>query len=124
METKRLESGINELADDQIISRQSFKDAINEVSKQRLEQTIYAEFSDIKEQIELLRGDKAEHGIDTLMSKWNLDKESTLKVAKRLISIGFFEQKGDIASSRFKIPFMYRPYLEITQGSATSEIDE
>lgn len=124
IESKRLESGINELVDDQIISRQSFKDAINEVSKQRLEQTIYAEYPDIKAQIELLRGDKAEHGIDTLMSKWTLDKQPAMNVAKRLISIGFFEQRGDVTNPRFKIPFMYRPYLEITQGSATSEVEE
>ena len=124
IESKRLENGINELLDDQIISRQSFKEAVNDVSKQRIEQTIYAEFPDIKEQIELLRGDKAEHGLDTLMNKWSLDKQSTLIIAKRLISIGFFEQRGEVTNPKYKIPFMYRPYLEITQGSSTSELEE
>lgn len=121
IESKKLENGINELVDDQIISRQSFKEAINDVSKQRLEQTIYAEFPDIKEQIELLRGDKAEHSLTTLMSKWSLDRLNTLNVAKKLISIGFFEQRGEVTNPKYKIPFMYRPYLEITQGFATSE---
>lgn len=123
IESKKLENGVNELIDEQIISRQSFKEAIYDVSKQRLEQTIYAEFPDIKEQIELLRGDKAEHSFDALMSKWSFDKQATKNVAKRLISIGFFEQRGDVTNPRYKIPFMYRPYLEITQGSSTSELD-
>ena len=121
IESKRLESGLNELIDDQIISRQAFKEAINEVSKQRLEQTIYAEFPDLKVQIELLRGDKAEHTSETLMAKWSTPKNLTLELAKKLISIGFFEQKGEVSNPKFKIPFMYRPYLEITQGTAASD---
>ena len=124
IESKRLESGINELEGEQIISRQAFKEAIYEVSKQRLEQTIYAEFPALKPHIELLRGDKAEQTIDTLMSKWSLDKQLSLNIAKKLVSIGFFEQRGDVSNPRYKLPFMYRPYLEITQGSATVDIEE
>lgn len=119
IESKRQESGINELEEDQLISRQAFKEAVNEVSKQRLEQTIYAEFSTLKPYIELLRGDKAEQSVETLMNKWSLEKRETMDIAKKLVSIGFFEQRGETLNPKFKIPFMYRPYLDITQGSAT-----
>lgn len=121
IESKRQESGINELEGDQLISRQAFKEAVYEVSKQRLELTIYAEFPALKSYIEFLRGDKAEQNIDTLMNKWSLDKKGSMDVAKRLVSIGFFEQRGEVLNPKYKIPFIYRPYLDITQGTATSE---
>lgn len=124
IELKRLENGINDLVDDLIISRQSLKDAINEVSKQRMELTIYAEFADLKDYMEALRGDKAEHTILTLSTKWIKDKEETAAIAKKLEKIGFFEQRGEISSPRYKIPFMYRPYLEIIQGTANPDSDE
>ncbi len=124
IESKRQESGINELEGDQLISRQAFKEAVYEVSKQRLEQTIYAEFPALKQYIELLRGDKAEQSAETLMIKWSLEKKETLDVAKKIVSIGFFEQRGEILNPKYKIPFMYRPYLDITQGSATVDSEE
>lgn len=124
IELKKLEGGINDLTDNLIISRQSLKDAINEVSKQRMEQTIYAEFADLKEYMEALRGDKAEHSIQTLSIKWSKSKEETNSIAKKLEKIGFFEQRGNLLNLKFKIPFMYRPYLEIIQGTANSEVEE
>ncbi|MFM7858579.1 MAG: P-loop ATPase, Sll1717 family [Flammeovirgaceae bacterium] len=124
IESKRQENGINELENDQLISRQAFKEAVYEVSKQRLEQTIYAEFPALKQYIELLRGDKAEQNVETLMNKWSLDKRETTDISKKLVSIGFFEQRGEILNPKYKIPFMYRPYLDITQGSATTDSEE
>lgn len=124
IESKRLENGVNDLTDDLIISRQSFKDAIYEVSKQRLEQTIYAEFPSLKQSIESLRGDKAEHTVETLLNKWGLDRSETTINIKKLVGIGFFEQRGNIPNFKYKIPFIYRPYLEITQGTAFPDKEE
>lgn len=124
IESKRQENGINELENDQLISRQAFKEAVFEVSKQRLELTIYAEFPALKQYIELLRGDKAEQTVESLMLKWSLEKRATTEVSKKLVSIGFFEQRGELLSPKYKIPFMYRPYLDITQGSATKDSEE
>ena len=102
----------------QIISRQALKEAVEEVSKQRIEQTIYAEFPTLKEYIEKLRGDKADHTLQTLSKKWSISLSDTLQITKELEKIGFFEQRGDSSSPIFRVPFMYRPYLEILQGSA------
>lgn len=123
IESKKLENGINDLTDELIISRQSLKEAVNEVSKQRTEQTIYAEFPDLKNYMEALRGDKAEHTVQTLSSKWSKSKEETAIIAKKLEKIGFFELRGEILNPKYKIPFMYRPYLEIIQGVANSDLD-
>ncbi len=59
------------------------------VSKQRTEQTIYAEFPHLKKYIETLRGDKAEQSIESLMQKWSLTESEALELAKKL---------GDIVS--------------------------
>jgi len=94
------------------------------VSKQRIEQTIYAEYAELRDYIENLRGDKAVHTILTLSSKWNLENEETLIVAQKLEKIGFFELRGDLSGPRYRIPFIYRPYLEIIQGTATIDREE
>ena len=100
-----------------VISRQSLKEAVDEVSKQRMEQTIYAEFPKHKEHIEKLRGDKADQTLDTLANKWSITPDEAEQIAKELVKIGFLEQRGANSSS-YRVPFLYRPYLEILQGSA------
>jgi hypothetical protein len=119
IELKKLETGIDNLENDQIISRQSIKEAVDEVSKQRIELTIYAEFPNMKPYIEKLRGEKAEHTVETLSRSWVLTEIESSEIAKNLEKIGFFEQRGSINDPKYKIPFLYRPYLEIIQGSAT-----
>ena len=118
IELKKLETGVNNLEIHQIISRQSLKEAVEEVSKQRIEQTIYAEFPELREYIEKLRGNKAEHTLQTLSQKWSNTLLQATEIAKELEKIGFLERKGENSSPTYKVPFMYRPYLEILQGSA------
>lgn len=124
IELKRLESGVNELTSEILISRQALKEAAIEVSKQRVEQTIYAEFPPLKEYMEALRGDKAEHSLQTLATKWGTNTDDANSMLKKLIDVGFFEVIGITPNQRFKIPFLYRPYFEITQGKAFSGSDE
>jgi hypothetical protein len=121
IEIGRLENGINELIDEQIISRQALKLSLDDVSKQRIEQTLYAEYPTLRQYIELLKNDKAEHNLETLSSKWNLDTKESLEIIKRLCDIGFFEEKGTVPDIKYKIPFLYRPYLDIIQGQASSD---
>lgn len=124
IELKKLENGINDLVDENILSRQSIKEAVGSVSKQKMEQTLYAEFPQFKNSIENLRGDKAEHNIATLAAKWNVSEDKAASMAKNLENIGFLEPRGDLRNPRYRIPFLYRPYLEIIQGSATLDEDE
>jgi hypothetical protein len=124
IEIQKLENGINDLYDDVIISRQSLKDSLENVSKQRIEQTLYAEYPNLKKYIELLRNDKAEHNLDTLSVKWAIEIKESQIIIKKLCDIGFFEEKGTVPNIKYKIPFMYRPYLDIIQGIATTEDEE
>lgn len=121
IEIKRLETGLNDLPDEILISRFALKEAAFEVSKQRLEKTLYAEFPLLKPYMELLRGDKAEHSPKTLMSKWSLSLPQTMEILRKLADIGFVEVIGITPNLRYKIPFLYRPYLDIIQGKAFFE---
>lgn len=123
IELQRQDNGINELVHENIISRQSIKEAVYPVSQQRLEQTIYAEYPRLKVHIEALKGEKAEHSIETLAARWNTSPEKTSEIARDLEKIGFFESRGDKRVPRYRIPFLYRPYLEIIQGSASLDED-
>jgi len=121
LEIKRLETGINDLPDEILISRFALKEAAFEVSKQRMEQTLYAEFPLLKPYMEFLRGDKAEHSPQTLMAKWGLSLTQTMETLRKLIDVGFIEVIGVTPNLRYKIPFLYRPYLDIIQGKAFVE---
>ena len=103
-----------------IFSRQAIKDATFEVSKVRTEQNVFAEYASLKPFILRLEKSKAEHNLDTLSRVWGLPPEDTKRVAGELVAIGFFENRAAKDEGIYKVPFMYRPYLEITQGKAFS----
>jgi hypothetical protein len=118
LQIKKLEQGHPEPPDTNLFDKQTLRDALEEVSKVRLDQTIYAEYSDAKPLILTLQGEKAEQSVDTLGVIWKLDPAATLKAINRLMEIGFLAQIGQKDNPRFKIPFLYRPHLKITQGQA------
>lgn len=114
----KLQIGTNDMEAEIIIGKDAIKSALDIVSKVRLEQTIYAEYPSMKEYIEALRKEKAEHSIATLSKIWKLTTEETRGVASKLHQIGIFEVKGTKDNPRFWIPFLYRNELDIIQGSA------
>lgn len=114
----RYQIGQDELENDLIIGRNAFKSALDIVSKVRLEQTIYAEFPDLKDYIQKLEGQKTEHNVKSLSVVWNLDLEKSSEIAKKLSEIGFFEERGEVNSPRYWVPFLYRNELKLVQGSA------
>ena len=101
-----------------IFSRQAIKDATLEVSKVRIEQNLFAEYATLKPYILALEKSKAEHKLDTLGRIWNTSLDETKRIAAELVAIGFFENRAAKDEGVYKVPFMYRPYLEITQGKA------
>jgi hypothetical protein len=103
-----------------IFSKQAIKDATLEVSKVRLEQNIFAEYASLKPFILRLEKSKAEQNLETLSALWGTQLEETKRITAELIAIGFFENRAAKDEGIYKVPFMYRPYLEITQGKAFS----
>lgn len=101
-----------------IFSRSAFREALPEVSRVRLEQTLYAEYPDMKPYLEKLRGEKTNQSRESLGALWGLDAEGVDRIATRAADIGFFEVRGEKADPDYWVPFLYRPALGMIQGTA------
>lgn len=111
---KRIEMGQPMPTAPPLFSPRAFDAALPEVSKVRLQKTIYAEYVDAKPYILSLTGEKTEHNIESLARIWSIGLEEAEVVAQRLADIGLFQVKAP----NYWIPFMYRPELSLTQGAA------
>ena len=103
---------------EQLFARVAFKAAMPEVSKVRLEQTLYAEHPNQKRWLEDLRGEKTLQTPETLAVLWEMEPGAAAVVAGELATIGFFEQRGSKQAPEFWVPFLYRDGLDMVQGSA------
>lgn len=103
---------------DQLFARVAFKEALPEVSKVRLEQTLYAEHPDQKPWLERLKGEKTLQTPETLALIWTVSIEEATTRAAALATIGFFEQRGSKQVPEYWVPFLYREALDLVQGTA------
>ena len=117
-ERKEQDIGNNSVEEPNLLSRQAIKNASYEVSKVRTEQTIFAEYAPLKKYVLLLQGSKAEHNLESLSRAWNMNMDDAAKIANELSEIGFFESRVARIEGIYKVPFIYRFYLEISQGKA------
>jgi hypothetical protein len=115
---RSIEIGDAEPDGEQLFERTSIKDALPEVSKVRLEQTIYAEYPALRRFLEALTEEKTLQTSDTLQRIWNIPKEESARVASELVEIGFFERRGPKDAPQYWVPFLYRDALRMTQGTA------
>lgn len=119
-EKEAISIGARKIEPPNIFSRQSIKAATAEVSKVKTEQNLFAENSHLKQYIQKLDGNKAEQSLETLSHLWGKNNEETKSIAAELVFVGFFEQRAARDEGIYKIPFIYRPYLRVTQGKAFS----
>jgi len=89
-----------------------------EVSKTRLEQTLYAEYPSLRHYCEKMRGDKSAQTPESLRSIWDVDMAEVSKIARKLVEIGFFEERIVKDVQVYWVPFLYRDALELVQGTA------
>jgi hypothetical protein len=118
VQVKRLEIGEGAPEAEQIFARPSFKEALLEVSKVRLEQTLYAEYPAQKQWVEKLRGAKTLQTPETIASIWGASPEEASSRAGELAAIGFFETRGTPQEPEYWVPFLYRDALDLIQGAA------
>lgn len=114
----RIDTGEATLPDDLFFEAQTFRDAHPEVSETRLQKTIYPEYPWLKEWLEALRGQRTLHDVASLELVWGTDREETEARIRRLLDVGFFEPQGPATDRAYWVPFLYRPALEMVQGSA------
>jgi hypothetical protein len=116
---RKLELGEPEPENGQLFTRPAIKEGMPEVSKARLEQTLYAEYPSLRVYCEKLRGDKSAQTPDSLASIWDLDRTEALRIGRNLVEVGFFEERVVKDLLTFWVPFLYREALELVQGTAT-----
>lgn len=118
MQIIRLERGRANISEGKLFEPAAFKEALPAVSKVRLEQTLYAEFPNLKPFIEKFKEQKATQPLGNLQSIWEVDEAKALSIANNLEKIGFLERLGGASGSSWRVPFLYRPALNLIQGSA------
>lgn len=114
MQLNRFEIGEGHPEGSVAFDPQALKDALPAVSQARLTQTLYAEHPSLRSYMEALREQKTRHNRVSLSRVWNTSVSDAEQVAEELVSIGFFEPRQE----DYWVPFMYRPALEMVQGSA------
>ena len=118
IQVKKLEIGEAEPEGEQLFARVSMKDALPDVSKTRLEQTLYPEYPAAKQWIEMLRKNKASQTTASLSALWKVDESEATKIAQSLAEIGFFSEQKNESTTIWKVPFLYRDALSLTMGTA------
>lgn len=115
---KRLEVGHRPPPNEELFDRSSFKEGLRAVSEVRLQQTLYAEYPNLKKYLEKLKGEKAEQRSGTLARIWKVSEEKADQIASNLVRVGFFERHGSGDDVTYWVPFLYRDALGLVQGQA------
>ncbi|WOH70672.1 hypothetical protein RX330_20460 [Bradyrhizobium sp. NDS-1] len=123
-EIRRLENGGEAPADDLLFDRSVFKMALPTVSNARLNQYLYAEYPNEKPFVSRLEGQKTAQTAQSLADLWGISQEEALTKARRLVDLGFFEERGTREDPTFWTPFLYRGALNLIQGRAETDDDD
>lgn len=118
VQIRKLEVGEAEPEGTLLFARTAFKEALPEVSRVRLEQTLYAEYPSFREHLEKLRGLKTQQNVPSLAAAWKVTSEEALSISESLVEVGFFERRGSREVPEFWVPFIYRDALDMVQGAA------
>ena len=118
VQIKRLEVGDAEPEGQQLFARSVFKDALGEVSRVRLEQTLYAEYPTLREKLDALRKEKTLQTASTLARIWKTSPEKASSTAQEMVDLGVFEARGSKEAPEYWVPFLYRDALDMVQGTA------
>jgi hypothetical protein len=118
VQRRRLEEGHKEPPGEALFDRASIRDALPEVSRERLQQTLYAEYPHLRPWLMRLKREKTEQTPDTLAKIWDVDRDSAVQLADELVQVGFFEERSAQRDPTFWVPFLYREALEMVEGAA------
>jgi predicted ATPase/DNA-binding XRE family transcriptional regulator len=97
-----------------LIGRDSFREALPEISKFRLENTVYAEYPSVESFIRQLERQKSGQTLESLSRIWSVPFEDCRLIAGTLVEIGFFQQERSTSAPRYRVPLIYREALRIS----------
>ena len=115
---QKMETGENQPVGENLIGAAALKDALPQVSKVRLEQTLLAEYPEFSKPLRALDGERTQQTSASLAKLWGIDRSDALKLADALAEVGFFSKEGSKDDPQFWVPFLYRSALNLVQGTA------
>jgi hypothetical protein len=115
---ERLERGEPEPPGELLFSPEALKDAIPEVSKARLYQTIFAEYPDSRSFVLALEQQRTDQTSTTLAGIWQVDADTATVIATGLVELGILEPRGTRTNPTYWVPFLYQSALEMVQDPA------
>lgn len=111
IQIQRLEIGSNQPDGGLLFHSGVLRDALPEVSKVRLERTVYAEYPALRTYIEALREENTVQSLAHLAQLWKTSLDEAKKIAIELMGIGVFQQ---VHKSEYEVPHLYRSALGST----------
>ena len=123
IQIQRLEIGGKEPQDGLLFHRGVIKDALPEVSKVRLEQTVYAEFPGLRAFIEALKGESSVQTPGNLAGLWATTEEDATKIAAQLAGAGVLHASASRTSPEYKVPYIFHSALNLNPGGRSEKDD-
>lgn len=115
---QKMTTGEDQPEGENLVSGAAIKDALPEVSRVRLGQTLLAEYPEFTAQLRRLEGEHTRQSPSSLARLWQMDEKTALATANQLADIGFFLKEGPQEDPQFWVPFLYRSALNMVQGTA------
>jgi hypothetical protein len=108
---KRHELGQPPPSDGRLFGSAAFRDALAEVSRTRVHQTLYAESPKLKEFVRALEGaPSAVFSFEQLAEAWRTPEDEAREITDALIGVAFLAPQ---ANDLYVVPYLYRPALNI-----------
>jgi len=121
---RRIEVGNPEPSDEAIFDRNAIREALQEVSQVRIEQTLYAEYPELRKWLQALEGQRTQQSLETLSTIWKVDIDTAKQAATDLVDVGFFEKRSIREKPAYWVPFLFREGLGMVQGSAIPDVED
>jgi hypothetical protein len=118
VQRRLIDEGHKEPPGERLFDQAAISAALPEVSRERLEQTLYAEYPHLRKWLPELTRERTEQTAATLAEIWDVDVERAAEIADELVEVGFFQPRGTKRERTYWVPFLYRDALEMVQGSA------
>lgn len=115
LQMHRLEIGQRPPDGEALLDKTALIDALPEVSRVRFEQTLCAEFPNLRDRMLQLEGERPQQTPETLAQIWKLSKDATVVFAQQLVDIGFFQLLGTRRVPQYYIPSLYQSALKMSR---------
>ena len=116
VQNQRLERGEPQPEGEFLFDRTSFKDALPALSEYRVVRVLYAEYPNLRQYVDALKEQKTEQNAESACSLMGCGCNCGAGIARQLRDIGFFEERTSKGETTYWVPFVYRPYLDMSQG--------